>query len=46
MPFGLTNILALYIRIINKVLKEYLDKTYIYYLDNILIYSENEEEYI
>jgi hypothetical protein len=46
MPFSLTNILVLYIRIINKVLREYLDKIYIYYLNNILIYLESKEEYI
>ena len=30
----------------NKVLKEYLDRICIYYLDNILIYSGSEEEHI
>ncbi len=40
MPFGLTNAPALYMRIINEILKEYLDRIYIAYLDNILIYSK------
>jgi hypothetical protein len=38
MPFGATNILVTYIRIINDILRLYLDKIYIVYLDNILVY--------
>jgi hypothetical protein len=33
-------------RIINDILREYLDKICIYYLDNILIYLGSEEEHI
>jgi hypothetical protein len=44
--FGLTNILAIYIRLIYNLLKKYLDKYYIAYLDNILIFTETLEEYI
>jgi len=40
MPFGLTNTPVLYIRIINEILREYLDRIYITYLDDILIYSK------
>ena len=36
--FGLTNSLAIFIQLINNILKEYLDKFVIIYLDNILIY--------
>jgi hypothetical protein len=39
MPFGLTNALA------NNVLREYLDIYVVAYLDDILIYSQNEKEH-
>ena len=29
----------------NNIFKEYLDRFYIIYLDNILIFSDNEKEY-
>ena len=45
LPFGLTNGLAIYQRYINDVLFNYLDDFCIAYLDNIMIYSENELEY-
>jgi hypothetical protein len=38
MPFGLINALVTYMRIINDILKEYLNKIYITYLNNILVY--------
>jgi hypothetical protein len=44
--FRLTNIPISFMRIMNNVLREYLDKIYIYYLDNILIYLGSEEEYM
>ena len=42
LPFGLTNGLAIYQRYINDILFNYLDKFYMVYLDNILIYLDNE----
>ena len=45
MLFRLTNTLVSYIRIINKVLETFLDLFYIYYLDDIIIYSKTIEEY-
>ena len=42
MPFGLTNGPAIYQRFINDVLFNYLNDFYTAYLDDILIYSENE----
>ena len=45
LPFGLTNGLATYQRYMNDVLFDYLDDFYTAYLDNILIYSDNELEY-
>jgi len=49
LPFGLTNGPATYQRYINDVLFDYLDDFYTAYLDDILIYSDNElehEEYV
>jgi hypothetical protein len=46
MLFGLTNALVIYQALINDTLAKQLDKTYIVYLDNILIYSRKESEYI
>jgi len=45
LPFRLTNGLATYQRYINDVLFNYLNNFYTAYLDNIIIYSENELEY-
>ena len=42
MPFGLTNGPATYQRYMNDVLFDYLDDFYTAYLDDILIYLENE----
>jgi hypothetical protein len=46
MPFGLTNALALFQRYINKVLQEYLHSFIITYLDDILIFLGEKEEYV
>ena len=45
LPFGLTNSPATYQRYINNVLFDYLDDFYTAYLDDILIYSDNELEH-
>jgi len=45
LPFGLTNGLAMYQRYMNDVLFDYLNDFCTAYLDNIIIYSENELEH-
>jgi hypothetical protein len=46
MPFGLTNALASFQHMMNNIFQEYLDHLVVIYLDNILIYSRNEEEHV
>ncbi len=46
MLFRLYNTPGTFQSYINKILHEYLDKFYSTYLNNILIYSDTEEEYL
>jgi hypothetical protein len=45
MSYGLTNALAFFMYLMNSVFMDYLDKFIVVYIDDILIYSKNEQEH-
>jgi hypothetical protein len=45
MSFGLTNSLTYFMYLMNKVFMEYMDKFIVVFIDDILVYSKNEEEH-
>ncbi|GKE23944.1 putative reverse transcriptase domain-containing protein, partial [Tanacetum coccineum] len=45
MPFGLANVHAVFMDLMNRVCKPYLDKFVIVFITDILVYSKDEEEH-
>ncbi|WRX23772.1 Reverse transcriptase domain - like 10 [Theobroma cacao] len=45
MPFGLTNASTVFMDLMNKVFHSYLDKFVIVFIDDILVYSKDDDEH-
>lgn len=45
MPFGVTNVPTTFMDLMNRVFKNYLDEFVIVFIDDILIYSKDEDQH-
>lgn len=45
MPFWLTNVPAVFMDLMNCIFRPYLDKSFVVFVDDILIYSPTEDEH-
>jgi hypothetical protein len=46
MSFGLTNVPTFFMNLMNNVFMDYLDKFVVVFIDDILIYSQSQEEHV
>jgi hypothetical protein len=46
MSFGLTNVSVFFLNLMNNVFMDYLDKFVVVFIDDVLIYSQSEEEHV
>ena len=45
LPFRLTDAVAFFVDLMNRVFKSYLDKFVVVFIDDILVYSRSKEEH-